>query len=91
MVMITVVLVLVALWIVFAFLKGLVRGILVIAGLAFVVFFLAQPAAVSPSVRAAIAAQSVVHAGHRVSTTVLRSRIVVREWQFLLYTVRHTL
>ncbi|PSR26829.1 MAG: hypothetical protein C7B46_19740 [Sulfobacillus benefaciens] len=60
-----------------------------IAGLAFAVFFLAQPTSVSPSVRAAIAAQSVVHAGQRVSTTVLRLRRVVREWQVLLYTVRH--
>ena len=85
--MITIALVIIAVWIAIGLLKGVLRWILLIAGLAFAVFFLIQPASVSPSARAAIAAHEVVHEGK----AVVPSKIVVRNWQKLAYTIQHGL
>ena len=68
-----------------ALVKGLMRWGLLVVAIAFGIFFLRQPAHVTPTVRAKIAASEVVKDGKAAGTTVLHSKIVVSNWQKLEY------
>lgn len=89
--MIRAVIIIIVVLIALALVKGLIRWVLLVAAIAFGVFFLRQPAHVTPAVRAKIAASEVVKDGQAAGTTVLHSKIVISNWQKLEYFARKDL
>lgn len=77
------------LWIAIALIKGMLRWLVLIAGIAFIMFYLGQPATLPATARAQIAAQDVIKAGSSTGNHIVHSKLVINNWQKLTYEVKH--